>query len=68
MKLWDPKDSGYVMCKVASMILAGEEVGEGVDLGIEGYNSMTMVEGDNKCLIGQADITITADNINDYDF
>lgn len=68
MKLWDPKDSGYVMCKVASMILAGEEVGEGVDLGIEGYNSMTMVQGDNKCLIGQADITINADNIDDYDF
>lgn len=68
MKLWDPKDSGYVMCKVASMILAGEEVGEGSDFGIDGYNSVTMVQGDNRCLIGQADITITAENINDYDF
>lgn len=68
IKLWDPKDSGYVMCKVASMILAGEEVGEGTDLGIEGYNSLQLVEGDNRCLIGQADLTITKDNINDYDF
>lgn len=68
IKLWDPKDSGYVMCKVASMILAGEEVGEGTDLGIDGYNKLQLVEGDNRCLIGQADLTITKDNINDYDF
>lgn len=68
IKLWDPKDSGYVMCKVASMILAGEDVGDGTDLGIEGYNKVTLVEGDNKCLIGQADLTITKENINDYDF
>ncbi|CUO23269.1 Autoinducer 2-binding protein lsrB precursor [[Eubacterium] contortum] len=68
IKLWDPKDSGYVMCKVASMILAGEEVGDGTDLGIDGYNKITLVEGDNRCLIGQADLTITKDNINDYDF
>ncbi|MDD3337762.1 MAG: autoinducer 2 ABC transporter substrate-binding protein [Lachnospiraceae bacterium] len=68
VKLWDPKDSGYVMCKVASMILAGEEVGEGTDLGLDGYNSVAMVQGDNRCLIGQADITLTKENINDYDF
>ena len=50
------------------MILAGEEVGDGSDLGIDGYNKITLVEGDNRCLIGQADLTITKDNINDYDF
>ncbi|CUX32661.1 autoinducer 2 ABC transporter substrate-binding protein [Clostridium sp. C105KSO13] len=68
IKLWDPKDSGYVMCKVASMILAGEDVGDGTDLGMEGYNKLQLVEGDNRCLIGQADLTITKDNINDYEF
>ena len=68
IKLWDPKESGYVMCKVASMILGGEEITEGTDLGRDGYNSVTIVEGDNKCIIGQADLTITKDNINDYDF
>lgn len=68
LKLWDPKDSGYVMCKVASMILAGEDVGEGADLGIPGYEKLSLVEGANRCLIGQADITITKDNISDYDF
>ena len=68
IKLWDPKESGYVMCKVASMIRGGEEITEGTDLGRDGYNSVTIVEGDNKCIIGQADLTITKDNINDYDF
>ena len=68
VKLWDPKDSGYSMCKVAAMILGGEEIADGADLGLEGYNSISIVEGDNRCIIGQADITLTAENINDYDF
>ena len=68
VKLWDPKDSGYIMCKVAAMILGGEEIADGADLGLEGYNSISIVEGDNRCIIGQADITLTAENINDYDF
>lgn len=68
MKLWDPKDSGWVMCKVAAMVLGGEEITDGTDLGLPGYNSVSIVPGDNMCIIGQADITITADNIDDYDF
>ena len=68
IKLWDPKDSGYIMCKVASMILGGETIEEGADLGLDGYNKITIKEGDNKCIIGQADLTITKDNIDDYDF
>lgn len=68
IKLWDPKDSGYVMCKAASMILGGEEVKDGMDLGISGYDHVKLVKGDNKCLVGQADLTITRDNIDDYDF
>jgi len=68
IKLWDPKDSGYAMCSIAAKILAGEEVGEGVDLGVDGYESVQLIEGDNRCLIGTADIEITKDNIGDYDF
>ena len=68
MKLWDPKDSGYIMCKVASMILAGEEITDGCDLGLDGYHEISIVPGDNQCIIGKADITIKADNIDDYNF
>lgn len=56
------------MCKVASMILGGEEITDGCDLGLPGYDKISIVEGDNRCIIGQADLTITKDNINDYDF
>ena len=50
------------------MILGGEALEEGADLGLDGYNQITIKEGDNKCIIGQADLTITKDNIDDYDF
>ena len=70
VKLWDPMVSGYVMCKLASDILAGEAIGdgEGYNAGAEGYDAMTLSQGTNRCLIGQADITLTADNIDEYDF
>ena len=68
IKLWDPKDAGYAMCQTAAMILRGEEVGEGANLVAPGSESVTLVEGDNRCLVGDADITITIDNIDDYDF
>jgi simple sugar transport system substrate-binding protein len=66
--LWDPADSGYAMVSVAAKILAGEEVGEGSDLGIKGYESVTVLEGANKTLIGNAPLEITKDNIDEYDF
>lgn len=68
IKLWDPKDSGYVMCSIAAKILAGEDVSDGSDLGVPGYEKVTLVQGENRCLIGQADIEITKENIADFDF
>ncbi|WHH60345.1 autoinducer 2 ABC transporter substrate-binding protein [Petroclostridium sp. X23] len=68
IKLWDPKDAGYAMCSIAAKILAGEEVGDGSNLDVKGYESVKLSKGANKCLIGQADIEITADNIDNYDF
>lgn len=70
VKLWDPKVSGYVMCKLAADILAGEDIGDGdgFNAGVEGYESMSLSQGINRCLIGQADITLTTENIDDYDF
>ena len=70
VKLWDPKVSGYVMCKLASDILAGVEIGDGngYNAGVEGYENMVLSNGVNRCLLGKADITLTSENINDYDF
>lgn len=66
--LWDPALAGFAMCDVAYKILAGEEVGDGSDLECEGYNSVTLKEGANRCLLGEAPLILTNDNIDKYDF
>ena len=68
--LWDPMVSGYVMCKLASDILAGEDIGdgEGYNAGQEGYESMMLSKGINRCLIGKAELVVTPETVDDYDF
>jgi len=68
--LWDPMLSGYVMCKLASDILAGEDIGNGngYNAGIDGYERMTLNEDVNRTLIGQAELIVTPDTVGDYDF
>lgn len=66
--LWDPALAGYAMCDVAYQILQGEEIGEGSDLGCEGYESVQLVEGTNRCLLGDAPLILTDEDIDDYDF
>ncbi len=66
--LWDPKDAGYAMVSVAAKILAGEEITEGSDLGVTGYEKVQILEGTNKTIIGNAPLKIDASNIDEYDF
>ena len=68
--LWDPELSGYVMCKLASDILAGENIGDGsgYNAGIDGYKSMTLNKNINRTLIGQAELVVTPDTVDKYDF
>ena len=56
---WDPADTAVVMCKVGEMIKNGEEIVDGMDLGVPGYNSVK-VEGN--VIIGQAWKDITMDS------
>jgi simple sugar transport system substrate-binding protein len=62
---WDPSLAGYVMNTVAQMVLNGEEVTAGMDLGQEGYEA---VELDGKVIYGQAWVEVTAENLADYPF
>ena len=66
--LWDPASAGYAMCDLAYKILAGEEVKEGIDLGQDGYESVTIQEGANRCVLGNAPLILNTDNFDDYDF
>ncbi len=62
---WDPALAGYVTLDVVNRVLQGEEIQTGDDLGKPGYESVT-VEG--KVIYGQAWVTVTEENLANYDF
>ncbi len=65
ISFWDPALAGYVMNKVASMVMNGETVTDGMDLGVTGYNSISL---DGKVIFGQAFVEVTDANLADYPF
>lgn len=62
---WDPSVAGYAMNKLAQMVMDGQEVTDGMDLGLPGYESITL---DGKVIYGQAWVNVTKDNMADYPF
>ena len=58
------------MCKLAADILAGENIGdgEGYNAGVDGYKSMTLNKDTNRTLIGQAELVVTPDTVDNYEF
>ena len=62
---WDPKLAGKAMVEIAVRLLNGETIEDGADLGVEGYNSVS-VEGD--VIFGAAWVDVTKENMDDYDF
>lgn len=65
---WDPADAGIAMNKLAVMILDGkkDQIKEGVDLGIPGYNKLKIKDG--KYLYGEAQVGVNKDNLDKYKF
>lgn len=66
--LWDPADAGYAMCALATKVLDGEEIKNGLDLGLKGYDNVNFAEGSEKTLVGSAMITIDASNVDEFNF
>ena len=66
--LWDPAGAGYAMASLATKVLDGEEIKDGLDLGLEGYHNLKFLEGAENTLIGEGWIVLTEENIDDYDF
>jgi simple sugar transport system substrate-binding protein len=62
---WDPSVAGYAMNKLAQMVMDGEEVTDGMDLGLPGYESVKL---DGKVIYGQAWVNVNKDNMADYPF
>jgi len=63
ISFWDPADAGYAMNKLAVMVLQGDSIRSGVDLGAPGYHKMA-VKG--KTLIGSAMIDVTKENMSQF--
>jgi simple sugar transport system substrate-binding protein len=68
--LWDPADAAYAASVLALNILNGEEITEGMDLGVQGYESIKIEEESTglKVIYGNAFLKITKDNMDDFDF
>lgn len=62
---WDPSVAGYAMNKVAMMVMNGETVTDGMDLGLPGYESITL---DGKVIYGKAFVNVDKSNMADYPF
>lgn len=62
---WDPAVAGEAMNKLAVMVMDGEEITDGMDLGLPGYEKITL---DGKVIYGQAWVNVNADNMADYPF
>jgi len=67
---WDPQKAGMAMNAVAKMLLEGKELTDGMDLGVEGYNSVTLKDGpgEGKLLIGNGMVLADKDTYKDYLF
>ena len=68
LTLWDPALAGQAMVALATKILDGEEIGDTVDLGVEGYTGLTFREGSTTVLEGQGWVVIDAENVDSYGF
>ncbi|PZQ99856.1 MAG: LacI family transcriptional regulator [Cereibacter sphaeroides] len=62
---WDPSVAGYAMNKVAAMVMDGQEVTDGMDLGLPGYEAVKL---DGKVIYGQAFVNVNKDNMAEYPF
>ena len=68
LTLWDPADAGYAMASLATKILNGEKIEDGVNLGVKGCESMHFSQGSTKVLEGNGWIQITKDNVDSLGF
>ncbi len=62
---WDPSVAGYAMNKLAVMVMNGETVTDGMDLGLTGYEAVKL---DGKVIYGQAWVNVNKANMADYPF
>ena len=65
---WDPAMAGKAMMAIAEKLASGEEIEEGTDLGVPGYESLTVSPDNPKVFFGDASISVDNSNVDEYDF
>ena len=66
--LWDPMVAGQAQVKLALMLVKGEKIGPGLDLGLPGYRDLKDIPGTPHGLAGSGWITIDKSNAGQYPF
>ncbi|WP_322028484.1 autoinducer 2 ABC transporter substrate-binding protein [Paraburkholderia sp. J76] len=67
---WDPKLAGMAMNKIALMLIDGKTVENGANLGLPGYEKVTVSKGPGKGIIvrGQGWVSVDKSNYKQYNF
>ncbi|WP_042263946.1 autoinducer 2 ABC transporter substrate-binding protein [Paraburkholderia heleia] len=67
---WDPKLAGIAMNKIALMLIEGKTVENGANLGLPGYEKVTVSKGPGKGIIvrGQGWVSVDKSNYKQYNF
>jgi simple sugar transport system substrate-binding protein len=65
ISFWDPALAGEAVAESANRLLQGKTVNTGDDLGLAGYDKVTVKDG---IVYGQAWIDVTKDNMGNYNF
>ena len=67
---WDPKLAGIAMNKIAMMLIDGKTVENGANLGLPGYEKVTVSKGPGKGIIvrGQGWVSVDKSNYKQYNF
>ena len=65
ISFWDPADAGYAMNKVAQLVIDGKKIVDGDNLGVLGYDNVTV---DGRIIYGQAWVDVTKGNAAKYPF
>ncbi|MGF6724695.1 simple sugar transport system substrate-binding protein [Paraburkholderia sp. GAS41] len=70
ISFWDPKLAGIAMNKIALMLVHGQTVHDGDNLGIPGYTKVTVSKGPGKGIIvrGQGWVDVDKSNYKNYSF
>jgi simple sugar transport system substrate-binding protein len=68
MFLWDPMVAGQAQAKLALMLIRGDKIAAGLDLGLPGYRSLKRIPDTPHAFAGSGWIAIDKSNVKQYPF